>query len=1665
MTAYRFSVPAALRTAAVVALLAMAACSVNEAGNIPCADDSSCPSDYPVCSAGKCIAGTPTGSDTVQIVSINGVPAASAPHVRGVVHASVVAKASTGVGAVTLTAGVMADGGAYVALVTDAGSAPVYDFAIDTTQIDAGVSPDGVAITLSAAVTGGDKTTAVANATATVDNAAPLLLTSDSGQTLRTGSVLSVHVISNETLDPNSLHAVVTDATGTAVGDGVFAIPSGAPDAGALSYLVSFGITDVLATGSYNLTIRGSDLAGNAVATALVVPFAVRAPVPLSSHNFKITNLTGVAIGGLPAAAAGGSFTAALDLPAGLTPAPTNGIVISLLAPGATGAGTTLTVTGSGTHYSATFAAPNIAGIGTVTAMVTDAAGNESQANALYFVDLNAPELTGLTLSPAYVLDTSQTGTHEHVTVSGTATAALSSAVVTTSNGDAPVGTPVQCKCDGAQCGSDTSSAPLVSCDITVSSAAGAVTATVVLTDKLGNVSPVTTAYEGIYQIVAAPAADSLTVDNAIITLGQAANLTPKFENGQGTICATNDGLTCSGTAVPVSSQIAISVAPIVPTNYLLTVTGPTSASDGVIARHTQQVNVVGVPTASLLTDKTSIDSGHSCNLTLAWTNGVAILNTTIAGVTTSSAPLSAGATSGSIASLSETPAGNASFQLVVTNSASHPATATSSQTVYVGSLASASLSSSTPTIIPGAAVTLVYTISATAVSATINPGNLSGLTIDGNQHTLNIPSGPTGTTIYSLTVTNQNGSPQTATTTVAVTQPVITSFTGPAYATSGTSSIPVTVGFTGAGAMASVTATGWTCTAGVPNASPAAFACTGSTLTANTTFTATVTLGSSAPTATTTVAVAPDVTQTANANLTYAGGTINPGATASLVTTACAGCVAALNPAQGSGSIPGTVTTAALSQTTVFTLSVSNQAGQQAQKTVTVPVAAPTITSFTAPSYATNGTSSLTMVVAFSTTSGTATASVTSSGWSCTAAGPATSSPATFTCTGSTVTADTTFLATVTQGTAAPTATAVVKVTGDTTVATLSPASQTINAGATATLTGNMCTAASGCTATMNPSVTGSLTGSTFSVTTAALTATTVYTLTVTNQAGVTTTKTATVVVAQPSITSFTAPSYATNGTASLTMVVAFSTTSGTATASVTSSGWSCTAAGLATSSPATFTCTGSTVTADTTFLATVTQGTAAPTATALVKMTGDTTVATLSPGSQTILEGNTATLTGNMCTSVSGCTATMNPAVTGSLTGSTFSVTTAALTATTVYTLTVTNQAGVTTTKSATVIVTPGTFASTTGAPAEKRVGAVTVLLPNGKVLVAGGKNGNTAGSTTLTAEIFDPTTKQFTSVASLTQTGGSVASMQVERYGAAAVLLRTGQVYIVGGVKANGSTTATADIYDVATNGFLASKPANSNAARSSATATLLDDGKVLVAGGLDGSGNRLTQAEIWDPASPGTAAVAITVPLGVARAQHTATLLPDGKVAFFGGVINTDSVANQESVELFSENTGTLASSTFAKTASVLSSPRAAHTATVLSDGRLLLIGGVSNSSYSTFGDLLTYNELTLGFNATVAISNDTTGSAAVRSSHTATLLSTGDVLIAGGYDSSGTTRLQTAELVSVSTGAPVLINTNNLQNARAEHGATFLFDGTTVLIGGASAVSAEEFNPN
>jgi WD40 repeat protein len=297
-----------------------------------------------------------------------------------------------------------------------------------------------------------------------------------------------------------------------------------------------------------------------------------------------------------------------------------------------------------------------------------------------------------------------------------------------------------------------------------------------------------------------------------------------------------------------------------------------------------------------------------------------------------------------------------------------------------------------------------------------------------------------------------------------------------------------------------------------------------------------------------------------------------------------------------------------------------------------------------------------------------------------------------------------------------------------------------------------------------------------------------------------------------------------------------------------------------------------------------------------------------------------------------------------------------------------------------------TTGTF-SATGSMATARFDFFTAtLLPNGKVLVAGGVDNS--GAATASAELYDPTTGTFSATGSMT-TG---------RYQYTATLLPSGKVLVAAGCSGNNGPCqllASAELYDPTTGTFSAT--GSMTAGRAGHTATLLPNGKVLVAAGLDPNSGALASAELYDPT---TGAFSATGSMITARYIHTATLLPNGQVLVAAGY-NSGALA---SAELYDPTTGT-----FSATGS-MTTARYYHAATLLPNGKVLVAGGSSGTAALASAEL--YNPVTGTFSATGSMTT-------ARYVHTATALPNGQVLVAGGDGNSGP--LASAELYTISRG--------------------------------------------
>ena len=324
----------------------------------------------------------------------------------------------------------------------------------------------------------------------------------------------------------------------------------------------------------------------------------------------------------------------------------------------------------------------------------------------------------------------------------------------------------------------------------------------------------------------------------------------------------------------------------------------------------------------------------------------------------------------------------------------------------------------------------------------------------------------------------------------------------------------------------------------------------------------------------------------------------------------------------------------------------------------------------------------------------------------------------------------------------------------------------------------------------------------------------------------------------------------------------------------------------------------------------------------------------------------------------------------------------------------------------------------------------GHTATLLPDGKVLVAGGllRNGATAS-----AWLYDPSTGTWT----------ATRNMVTPRQFASATLLLNGKVLVAGGGStASGADSTSAELFDPSTGTWRAT--ANMVRPHSQATATLLPNGQVLAAGGGTGTPSTAT-AELYNPDTGSwTATKNMTAP----RQDQTATLLPDGKVLIAGGYDDTITAANGgipedvASAELFDPATGS-----WVATGS-MADPRGGQMATLLPDGKVLVTGGVGGGPGAIVAEL--YDPDARAWTRAGSTPLD---------SETATLLPDGTVLVAFGG--------RAAELYNSGTGSWTATASGSTDVGYLAT-ATLLPDGTVLVVGGegngVDYASAELYHP-
>jgi hypothetical protein len=238
----------------------------------------------------------------------------------------------------------------------------------------------------------------------------------------------------------------------------------------------------------------------------------------------------------------------------------------------------------------------------------------------------------------------------------------------------------------------------------------------------------------------------------------------------------------------------------------------------------------------------------------------------------------------------------------------------------------------------------------------------------------------------------------------------------------------------------------------------------------------------------------------------------------------------------------------------------------------------------------------------------------------------------------------------------------------------------------------------------------------------------------------------------------------------------------------------------------------------------------------------------------------------------------------------------------------------------------------------------------------------------------------------------------------------------------------------------------------------TATLLQDGRVLVSGGTDSKGTALSSCEVYDPSSARWSRAAA---LQEARSGHSALLLPDGRVAVLGGLALVDGSGQAlTGVELYDP-----ARDTWSRRPP-LAAP-AAGPSTLLLDGRVLLFSatGESFEGYAEpqLYDALSANRGPLPRGRPLAAP----ASARLGQSHSTTRLPDGRVLVAGGMAGDEFAQAQSAALLFLPPSG-TWQRTADLVSPRSLHTATLLSDGRVVVAAGWGVAeildSVEVFDP-
>ena len=342
---------------------------------------------------------------------------------------------------------------------------------------------------------------------------------------------------------------------------------------------------------------------------------------------------------------------------------------------------------------------------------------------------------------------------------------------------------------------------------------------------------------------------------------------------------------------------------------------------------------------------------------------------------------------------------------------------------------------------------------------------------------------------------------------------------------------------------------------------------------------------------------------------------------------------------------------------------------------------------------------------------------------------------------------------------------------------------------------------------------------------------------------------------------------------------------------------------------------------------------------------------------------------------------------------------------------------------------------------------------LLQDGRVLIIGGGNGSlTSPVATQITEIYHPWTKNF----DYTRTPlGAVTRLNTMRVLHTATLLQDGRVLIAGGVDSQGNVVKTAEVFDPATGLFTyVSSLLN---ARATHTASLLPDGRVLIAGGTTANfvypnvfGGATKTTEIFDPTSN---AFKAGPNMREKRMIHSAVPLRYGGqdyVLMLSGIkglflfILPDYTNTAEVYDVTAKAfTNTIGSSTLG----TMKTSRVAFGAALQANNRVVVVGGATGTVPAATKNAEEFNPATGACSSVTSMQTE-------RVLPGVTTLPGGQVLVQGGALGSLTAPSATASCYLYSAGS--FATAAALTSSRGAHTSILLPSGVVLVIGGANS---------